>query len=167
MNLFDPTIAKHIEVLLAAALKNRLKGQGHVASGKGLNSIKVDVLPSGDDLVINIIGEDYLLYQDTGRKPGTWPNIGALEKWVRQKGLASEMKEVKKIAFLIGRNMKRIGMHSKGNRIDKSKSKGITGTIEKQEGRIQQLLFEMFEKNFELLVSSAAKEIGGKYEMNL
>lgn len=165
--IYDSSIAKELEALITSALKNRLTGQGHITTGKGLNSIETKVIPRGEDLVIQIYGEDYLEYQDSGRKPGKFPNVGALREWVRRKGLATEMKEVNKIAFLIGRNMQRIGMHSTNKRIDLSKRGFITQTIDQFEGRINQDLFRMFEKNFDLIVTRASDEIGGIYKISL
>jgi hypothetical protein len=167
MRLFDPKISKEIEVQLTTAMKNRLRDQGHVSSGKGLASLETKVIPKGDDLVIQILGEDYLQFQETGRKKGTMPNIRALERWVKRKGIASDMKEVKRIAFGIALNMKKVGMHSKGNKLDPSKRGFITQSIERKETIIEKKLFEMFEKNFELLVFNTSKEIEGKLKISL
>ena len=156
--IYNPEIANQLSSLITKALVARLKTQGHVATGKGINSIETKIRQAGDGLIIAIMGEDYMAYQETGRKAGSFPPIKALEAWVKRKGLASEAKEVKSIAFAIGRNMKRIGMHSRGGRIDMSKRHFITKTLEGGKNVIDKHLFEMFEKNFEKTVTQFIKD---------
>lgn len=165
--MYDQAIANELESLITKAVKARLQKQGHVATGKGLNSIETRVKERGQGLVIEILGEDYLAYQETGRKAGTLPNIGALEKWVKQKRLASEAKEVKRIAWAIGINMKRIGMHSNNKRLDTSKRKFLSSTIEGGTQIIQGKLFEMFEKNFALMVTQFTKDAVTKTDIHV
>jgi len=156
--VFNPEIAKRLELEITTALKNRLKAHGHVATGRGLSSLKTRIRAAGDGLIIAIIGEEYLAFQETGRRAGSFPPVAALERWVKQKGIASEAKQVKRIAFAIAKNMAKIGMHSKGNRIDLSKRHFITNTIENKSTVIQQRLFQMFEKNFDLIVTQFIKD---------
>lgn len=157
MNLKNEEIARELEVLLTNAVRKKFASQGHNASGKGSKSIETKVIGNGINLVIQILGEDYLTWQETGRKRGTLPNIDALKKWVKQKGIATEMKAVNRIAWAIGVNMKKIGMHSRGGKIDLSKRNFITSTLEEESNVINDKLFQMFEKNFDLLVTQFIK----------
>jgi hypothetical protein len=75
----------------------------------------------------------------------------------------SEAKEVKRIAFAIATNMKRIGMHSRNKRIDMSKRGFITKTIENGSSIIQAKLFEMFEKNFDIMVTQAMRDTKAQF----
>ena len=79
--------------------------------------------------------------------------------WVKRSGLATDMIDVKRIAFLINRNMKRIGTHSVRGRIDLSKRHFIKDTIEDKSNFIQDSLFKMFNKNFDLMVTNYTKEL--------
>ena len=69
-------------------------------------------------------GYNYGLVQEFGRKPGKFPNIVALEKWVKRKVMLGHMdldpklgsnkaKQVKTLAFLIGRSLKAKGSKGK------------------------------------------------------
>ncbi len=156
MNLKQEEIARELETLLTNALRDKFKSQGHTATGKGSKSIETKVLGNGTNLVIQVLGEDYLLNQETGRKAGKLPNIDALKKWVKQKGIASESKAVNRIAWAIGVNMKKIGMHSKNSRLDMSKRRFISSTVEEEANVINDKLFQMFEKNFNVLITKYA-----------
>jgi hypothetical protein len=76
--MYNPEIANQLSDLILKAVKARLEAQGHVASGKGLNSLEVRHRAAGEGLVIEILGEEYLAYQDTGRKAGSMPPVEAL-----------------------------------------------------------------------------------------
>ena len=156
--IYNQEIADQLAGLITKALVSRLKKQGHVATGKGINSLETKIRESGNGLLIAIYGEDYLAYQETGRKAGKLPNIGALMKWVKQKGIASEMKEVKRISWAIAINMKKIGMHSNNKRLDMSKRHFLSKTMEGGKDVINKKLFEMFNKNFDLLVTQYTKD---------
>lgn len=158
MRSYDQQIASELEDLLLKALRDKFASQGHNASGKGSKSLEVKVLPKGEDIVIQILGEEYMLYQETGRRAGKMPPVDALKLWVKQKGIASEAKEVNRIAWGIAINMKRIGMHSKNKRIDLSKRRFITSTVEEKNNIISEKLFRMFEKNFTLIVNQFSKD---------
>lgn len=156
--IFNPEIAKNLELELTVALKNRLLAQGHKASGQGVKSLETRIVPSGDGLIISILGEDYLEFQETGRRSGSFPPVDALTKWVKRKGIESDQKKAKSIAFAIAKNMQKIGMHSNNKRLDITKRKFISGTIDNKATVIQQKLFQMFDKNFDLLVTQLSRD---------
>ena len=152
--IFNPEIAKSLAAEMTLALRKRLLEQGHKATGRGVKSLETRIVPSGDGLLISILGEDYLEFQETGRRKGSFPPISALEKWVKQKGIASG-KKAKSIAFAIAKNMQTIGMHS-------TNKKFISSTIDRKAKVIQDKLFQMFEKNFDLIVTQLSKGIQTK-----
>ena len=154
MKLSNPEIAKQLEDMLTASMVAKFKQQGHNLTGKGIASIKTTVKDNIGGLLISITGEDYMGFQDSGRKAGSFPPIAALERWVKQRGIASEPKQAKSIAFAIAKNMKRIGMHSKNSKLDLSKRHFISSTIEKTSPTINKMLFQMFDKNFDLFVKN-------------
>ena len=154
MKLSNPEIAKQLEDMLTASMIAKFKDQGHSLTGKSIQSLKTVVKDNSTGVLIQITGEDYMGFQDSGRKAGSMPPIAALERWVIQRGIASEPKQAKSIAFAIAKNMKRIGMHSKNSKIDLSKRHFISSTIEKESPTINKMLFQMFDKNFDLFVKN-------------
>ena len=144
--------------MLTSSMVAKFKAQGHNLTGKGIASLKTVVKDHQDGLLIQISGLDYMGKQDSGLKPNevkmTSKLIADLERWVMRRGIASDMKAAKRIAFYIGRNMERIGMHSKNKKIDLSKRGFISSTIEKESPTINKMLFQMFDKNFDLFVTN-------------
>ena len=167
MKLTNEEIAKDLEQHITSALKKRFTDQGHNVTGKGVASLETIVKEELGGLVIQILGLDYMGKQDSGLPPGTKPNIQGLERWVKARGIATDMKSVKRIAFFIGRNMERIGMHSRGGKIDLTKRHFIKDTIEDKSSFIQESLFKMFNKNFDLMVTNFSKELQKKTIINL
>lgn len=163
MKLKDEAIARQLEDLLTKSIVAKFKSQGHVATGKGIASIQTKVKDKLDGLLIQISGLDYMGKQDSGLKAGevkmTSQLLSDLEKWVIRKGIVSEMRAAKRVAFFIGRNMERIGMHSRNKRIDMSKRGGISMSIKEQSSTINKMLFKMFEKNFNLVVTNLTTDL--------
>ena len=162
MELNNEAISKELSKQITDALKKRFTEQGHNVTGKGIASLETVVKSDLNGLVIQILGLDYMGKQDSGLPPGTKPDLRSLEKWVIARGLTSDMKAAKRIAFYIGRNMERIGMHSRNKRIDLSKRHFIKDTIEDKASFIQESLFKMFSINFDLMVTNYSKQIQEK-----
>ena len=94
-----------------------------VDRGTYRRAFKSAKLPNGATLYNSA---PYAGVMEEGRRPGTWPNIGALTEWVKRKGLIGEKLRVKKsekalmqsiddavarsLAFLIAAKMKARGM---------------------------------------------------------
>jgi hypothetical protein len=60
-----------------------------------------------------IFGEDYSEQLEKGRRPGGFPPISAIEQWIRDKRIQSEIK-VSSLAFLIARKIAREGWDRQG-----------------------------------------------------
>ena len=159
VNSQNKPIIDKLANLLLSAVKRQLEKDGRKASGKSLQSLEAKVLSQSNDLALQIIGEDYLIYQDTGRKPGSMPPIDALLKWVQQKGIESDPKKAKGIAFAIAKNMKKIGMHSRGGRLDLSKRNFLGRAADSVFPKIDKAMEDAFEKNLNLVVDKYAKEL--------
>jgi len=159
MKLKDDIIAKELEKQITDALKKKFEEQGHSLTGKGIKSLQTIVKDELGGLIIQILGDEYMGFQDAGRRAGKGMPVDILQEWVKRRGLATDMKDVKRIAFLINRNMKRIGTHSVRGRIDLSKRHFIKDTIEDKSNFIQESLFKMFNKNFDLMVTNYTKEL--------
>ena len=157
MKLSNPEIAKQLEDMLTASMVAKFKSQGHNLTGKGIASIKTTVKDNSSGLLIQITGLDYMGKQDSGLKAGEVKMnnqlLRDLESWVLRRGMATQM-NAGRAAFNIARNMVRIGMHSTNKRIDLTKRGFISSTIEKESPTINKMLFQMFDKNFDLFVKN-------------
>lgn len=74
------------------------------ASGKLQESIRFEI--TNDRL--QIIGLDYIYYIEKGRKPGKAPPRKAIEQWITDKGIVSDISK-KSLAFLIQRKIAKEG----------------------------------------------------------
>lgn len=156
----DPTITKALADLLTDSLKEELLAQEHKATGKGVDSLRTEILEQAENIQINIFGEDYLGFQDSGRKAGKMPNVGAIIEWVKIKRIALNDKEAKKIGWAIAISMKRIGMHSDRGRppkVDLTKRHFIKNVIEDKKEDIFEALYKAIDTQFSLAVNNLTK----------
>jgi hypothetical protein len=77
---------------------------GMKASGKWIDSLLVEVTDSEGI----IWGEDYTKQLIEGRPAGKFPPIKAIEKWIYDKGITSDI-PIKSLAFLIARKIAQQG----------------------------------------------------------
>jgi hypothetical protein len=75
-----------------------------VASGSLINSINYRLQDTANGINVILLANDYLQYVDRGRKPGTYPPIQAIQKWVSIKGLPKEA------AWAIRQNIYKFGI---------------------------------------------------------
>ena len=99
---------------LAGQIGLELVAQGHNNTGTLIESVRVDLVESLTGIVIIASNLDYGQYVNDGRRPGTMPPIEALEKWIEQRGIASEQKEVTSIAWAIAKAIKKQGSPTRG-----------------------------------------------------
>jgi hypothetical protein len=67
---------------LAASLRKAGKGSGNL-----IKSLQPKLKAQAESIQVIIEAEDYLEYVDAGRKPGSFPNISALQSWAKKKGI--------------------------------------------------------------------------------
>lgn len=83
-------------------------------AGKIDKTVQVNVKVINEEYVIEIKLEDYWKYIESGRKPGTFPNINALVRWIKAKKIIprdrKKVKTDKQLAYLIGRSIKERGI---------------------------------------------------------
>ena len=60
------------------------------ASGRLIKSFNVKLKNTANEAQVLIESEDYLTYIDEGRKAGKYPNINAIAKWAKIKGISSD-----------------------------------------------------------------------------
>jgi len=91
--------------LLSEKLKAELLAQGHRASGKLIDSIKADIVVSGNEAVISISYEDYGKFLNNGRRAGAKRvPIDAILRWLAVRNIGAAI-ERKRIAFAIQRKI--------------------------------------------------------------
>lgn len=86
------------------ALKQNLISKGKLASGNLVKSLDYRVSKVMNELVIEIIANEYLQWVDAGRRPGTYPPIRAIANWARIKGISQSA------VFPIARNIFKFGI---------------------------------------------------------
>jgi hypothetical protein len=128
------------EILLQEfeAIKNDIialyDAKGMRASGDFANSLQVVL---NGETSVKLIGNDYAVQLQQGRKAGKFPPIEAIKKWIEDKGVfAQVLNEIKlsSLAFLIARKIAQEGW----GRQDKGGVELISSVITEQ--RIQSII---------------------------
>ena len=98
---------KQVGKILANALSKELEAQGHRASST--NSIIDSFRVKATDKFVDITTDkSYANVLETGiKKGGKFPNIEAIEDWVRKKGFARNESELKQIVYAVGRKIQK------------------------------------------------------------
>ena len=78
----------YVKIMVAMLRGN--KPYPKVASGSLVNSINYRLQDTANGINVILLANDYLKYVDQGRKPGTYPPIQAIQRWVTIKGLPKE-----------------------------------------------------------------------------
>lgn len=93
----------------------------HSSSGNLVRTAK-EIVEWGDDkLLVSVELPDYADILEDGRKAG-WPPISAIEKWIEVKPVLprpdknGKLPTMKQLAFLIARNMAKVGALSSGGK---------------------------------------------------
>lgn len=116
------------------------------ASGRLINSVSVDVVPSQDRPIIRIFMEDYWVWVQNGRLPGKkGVPLAVIEQWIRDRQLTGRDKKGRFIkrrsfAFAIQTNIKKFGIRP-SNFLDKA-----VNLLETDERIIEALGEEAFEE---------------------
>lgn len=103
-------------------MTKNLRDLGKSASGNLIKSLEVEILQDDGKTVIRMSAEKYLRWVDKGRKPGTYPNMDALSKWVKLKGMSQRavFPIARKIAFGTKKNNYQDAGIKKTDVVDKS-----------------------------------------------
>jgi hypothetical protein len=98
------TISNAYGDAIVKTLATNLRALGKSATGELIKSLKIDTKQSKGRTVIKLSAKTYLRWVDKGRKPGTFPNITAISKWVKLKGISE------RAVFPIARSIKEKGI---------------------------------------------------------
>lgn len=96
-------------------LTKQLLAADKKATGQLINSLDYKVVEVLDNLLLNILADDYLKFVDEGRKPGKMPPPNKFFRWIDARGIKFKNKKDKFIskestAFLIARSIGRNGI---------------------------------------------------------
>lgn len=92
----------YVKIMVAALKGNRPYPK--VASGSLVNSINYRLQDTANGINVILLANDYLKYVDQGRRPGTYPPIQAIQRWVAIKGIP------KQAAWAIRTNIYKFGI---------------------------------------------------------
>jgi hypothetical protein len=92
----------YVKVMVSLLKNNRPYAK--VASGSLVNSINYRLQETANGVNLVLLVNDYLTWVDRGRKPGTYPPIQAIQRWVAIKGIPKEA------AWAIRRNIFKFGI---------------------------------------------------------
>jgi hypothetical protein len=82
-----------------------------VASGKLRDSVKVNVVKSGDITEIQILMEYYWQWVQSGRSRGKgYVPVGSLMKWIKDRGITPNKGDIKGMAYAISKNINKFGI---------------------------------------------------------
>ena len=158
-----------LQLILSEALQNEWVLQGHAMTSKVVTDIDYVVKQETNMLVLSGFMYSYGIYQDQGATWSGWPNIRAIQEWVKLRMSITEEKKSKSIAFAIATEFRKHGMPlQSGNRFSATGTRRnwISEAFNREDGRIQetiqQLLFELLNKNTSKFVDKWNKQLNTK-----
>ena len=87
--------------------KRTLSKEGKHVTGKAINSGKILVKPKEVRVEYDA---GYAKYIEFGRRAGKRPPLQPLEDWVKKKGIESDPKKIKGVAFVVARKIGNVGI---------------------------------------------------------
>lgn len=110
--------------------RSNLSNSGHNTTGRLSGTASFTVETSSGDLSVTIHLEDYYRYVEEGRRPGSFPPIGAILSWIQAKHIMpreinGKLPTEYQLAYLIGRKIAQdgiVGTHDLANAQDTAKS---------------------------------------------
>lgn len=131
----------YVKILVAQLKGNRPYPK--VASGSLINSISYRLVDTANYVQVQLLANDYLKWVDEGRRPGTYPPIQAIKRWVAIKGIPKEA------AWAIRKNIYKFGI--KPTNVIKKTVRTIEisrNNNRKYEERMVDNIVKMLEKNW-------------------
>jgi phage gpG-like protein len=98
----------HSALAIQRMARENLRSQGAISTGRLRSSVRIRFTTDRMGAVIGT-NVNYAAAVEQGQKPGHWPNVGDLIRWVKRKIIRAPKSEVRKVTFLVGRKI-----HDKG-----------------------------------------------------
>ena len=101
----------HSSLSIQRMARENLRASGAIATGRLRSSVNIRFT---SDRLGALIGTNVNYAGDVeyGQKPGHWPNVGDLVRWVRKK-ITANLKASRRIAYLVGRKIFQRGTEAK------------------------------------------------------
>jgi hypothetical protein len=144
---------------LVLELRNELEAQGHNATGKLSESIRVEVINAVDIIFLEGSFLSYGRGVDQGQPVGTYVPIDALIDWMRAKKFNARGKRELSIAYAIQQTILKKGTPTDG---DERKKRFMSATLDRTESevfnRISNIVSDFMQIEFSNIIENAQKE---------
>lgn len=101
----------HSALAIQRMARQNLRDQGAISTGRLRSAIDIRYTTDKMGAVIGA-NVNYAAGVEFGQKPGHWPNVGDLMRWVRRK-ITADRGEVRSATYLIGRKIFKKGTDAK------------------------------------------------------
>lgn len=159
-------ILNDLATILTIELQDELTKQGHNNTGKLHDSIMVELKRQADTTVIRGKAQFYGKNVDKGRKPGGKRiPLKVLEKWVKSRGIATGVKKIRGIAFLIQRAIWTHGSPTPGAfKFSKNTKRleWISSALDRQDRRMEEKITDAVTAEFDALLERVTADQGGR-----
>lgn len=103
-------VLNRLSPILISLYRQNIDSTGTTATGKLANNISFEVVQENNLYAVDFFLEDYWKYVEFGRRPGKWPNIKAIENWIKVKRIAPRFNN---LTYLISRKIALKGIEPK------------------------------------------------------
>lgn len=111
MNRKDRNIYSKLNNLIKKELLKNILLYDKIASGKLYNSIDVQTIEDKLGIYLKVKSLHYLKYVNYGRKPGKFPPISSIKRWVEIKKIDKKFKQnVNNTAYIIAKSIAKKGV---------------------------------------------------------
>lgn len=165
--IFQKNLVQDVIALIEEGLdlyKAELKNQGHVNTGKLLNSGEVRTTIKGTTVIGELLLSDYFEYLERRLSPDRVPYkrgsgrrsskvVTALKRYFQQKGLGQ--KNAQQAAFATLNKWKKEGRPTKASRrfaVNNRRLRPLGIVLDELEGKIERLLEQQTTKNLEIII---------------
>lgn len=149
-------IIKQLEKVIIEGLKESLKRKGRNDTGALSDSIEIVRKDTNSAVVLEGYFLKYGLYQEGGKKAGTFPNVGAIEKWVRRKlGISDGSLSV---AWAIAKTHARVGMHTRNGQLAPEERGWMSEGLKAVNAEIETSIENAFFQDMDIFITNLVDE---------
>lgn len=104
------TTAQDIGNALVAKGRENLDAQRRNTTFDLRDSLRANTFTQPDTIITEVRFLEYGIFLDRGRKPGKFAPPPAIQEWVKRKGIETDPRKVRSVAFLINRKIFKDGI---------------------------------------------------------
>lgn len=153
-------IIDKLATIIEGSLKDSLDKKGRNDTGALSDSIEVRVTDKGNELVLEGLFLKHGLYQEGGKKAGSFPNVGELEKWVKRKLGISD--GALSIAWAIATTHFQKGMHTRNGSLDTSQRGWMSEGLEAVNTEIEESIESAFFVDMDIFITNMVNDFNSK-----